>query len=266
MSLELQLADSVPPILVDDGQIEQILVNLILNARDAMPDGGTVRVETFHRGEFVGMRVVDHGVGMEESTRERVFEAFFTTKQRQEGTGLGLYVVYSLVDGMDGEVRIESQLGHGTTVTVEFPSRRDLRVEAKALETELVSVPGGDETVLVVEDRAVVRDLVCSALEEAGYTVLAAATGVEGLGASRSHGGKIDLVLSDVVMPEMSGPEMARRLREERPETRFLFMSGHPERAETLAKELSDVALLMKPILPSELCRRVRATLDAARS
>lgn len=265
VSLEMHLAPDLSPVLADKGQIEQILVNLVLNARDALPDGGTVRIETSRESNRIRLRVGDDGMGMDEATRERVFEAFFTTKQRQEGTGLGLYVVYSLVRGMDGDVRIDSEPGVGTTVTIELPARRDLSVVQRVAAESTSDVPGGDETLLVVEDRKAVRELVQQALQGVGYAVVVASTGVEGLAAARARSGEIDLVLSDVVMPEMSGPEMAREIRVEWPGTRFLFMSGHPEEAEALAKKLSDAEILMKPILPTELCRRVRAALDTPR-
>lgn len=265
VALEMNLAPDLSPVLADKGQIEQILVNLVLNARDALPEGGTVRVETSQEASRIRLRVTDDGTGMDEATRERVFEAFFTTKQRQQGTGLGLYVVYSLVRGMDGDVRIDSEPGAGTTVTIELPARRDLNVAHSAPAESTSEVRGGSETLLVVEDRKAVRELVQQALEGVGYTVVVASTGVEGLEATRARSGAIDLVLSDVVMPEMSGPEMAREIRREWPEMRFLFMSGHPEEAEALAKKLSDAEILMKPVLPSELCRRVRAALDTPR-
>jgi CheY-like chemotaxis protein len=198
---------------------------------------------------------------MDEETRERVFEAFFTTKDRRRGTGLGLYVVYSLVGVMQGTVRVESSPGRGTTVAIELPAVAGAAAAAPAPLGE-AEMAGGDETVLIVEDRAEVRGLVRTTLEGVGYTVLEAADGIAGLDLAARHPGRIDLVVSDVVMPRMSGPEMAEELRRRRPGIRVLLMSGHPERARHLMGALPDATLLMKPILPSDLCRHVRAALD----
>ena len=266
VSVDFVLGKDLAPVLADKGRIEQILVNLVINARDATAGRGNVIVETSTQPGTTTIRVIDDGSGMNEEVRERVFEAFFTTKDRQQGTGLGLYVVYSLVRGMGGDVRVASEVGTGTTVTIDLPARRDLRVmppgEVSAQGRE---VPRGAEALLVVEDRDSVRTLILETLDAAGYDVVGASNGGEGLDALRSRQGRFDLVISDVVMPGMSGPEMARAIRLEWPETRFLFVSGHPEQADALARQISDSAILMKPFLSSELCRRVRTILDEAR-
>jgi len=263
--MELSLAPALPAVVADPGHLEQILVNLATNARDAMPRGGALRITTSARDGRVRLDVTDTGAGMDEATRERVFEAFFTTKDRRRGTGLGLYVVYSLVGVMQGAVQVESSPGRGTTVAIELPAASgavpDVIAPTPLGEIEMM---GGDETVLVVEDRPEVRSLVRTTLEGVGYTVLEASDGVAGLDLVARHPGEIALVLSDVVMPRMSGPEMAEQLRRRRPGIRVLFMSGHPERARHLAGSLHDATLLMKPILPSDLCRHVRAALDGA--
>jgi len=261
--MELSLDPALPAVVADPGHIEQILVNLATNARDAMPRGGTLRITTSARDGQVRLEIADTGVGMDDATRERVFEAFFTTKDRRRGTGLGLYVVYSLVGVMQGTVQVESSPNVGTTVAIQLPAVDGAAVTpvvpAALGEAEMT---GGDETVLIVEDRPEVRALVRTTLEGVGYTVLEASDGVAGLDLVGRHPGAIDLVVSDVVMPRMSGPEMAEQLRRCRPGIRVLFMSGHPERARHLAGALHDATLLMKPILPSDLCRHVRAALD----
>jgi PAS domain S-box-containing protein len=258
--LELYLSESLPPVLADPGHLEQILVNLAVNARDAMPEGGRLRIETQAEAERVVLRVADSGMGMDAETRERIFEAFFTTKKREQGAGLGLYIVYSLVHEMGGDIRVESAASAGTTFCITFPIA-DATSQPRAVEAEGEWVPRGSETLLVVEDRDPIRRLVCGALEAAGYRVLTAPDGTEGLRLARSFEDEIHLVLSDVVMPQMSGPEMARAVRELRPQTRFLFMSGHPERAGRMVAR-SEGAVVLKPILPSDLCRKVREALD----
>jgi CheY-like chemotaxis protein len=163
---------------------------------------------------------------------------------------------------MHGDVRVESTRGQGTTVVIELPAVAGEAAAAQRVAFGEAEMAGGDETVMVVEDRPEVRTLVRNTLEGVGYTVLEAADGVAGLDLVGRHPGAIDLVVSDVVMPRMSGPEMAEAVRERRPGTRVLFMSGHPERARHLAASLDGAALVMKPILPSDLCRQVRAVLD----
>jgi hypothetical protein len=260
--MELSLDPDLPAVIADPGHVEQILVNLATNARDAMPRGGVLRIRTSTDDGRVRLEVTDTGIGMDDATRERAFEAFFTTKERGRGTGLGLYVVYSLVGLMRGAVRVDSSRGHGTTVVIELPAVAGEAAAAARAAFGEAEMAGGDETVLVVEDRDEVRALVRNTLEGVGYTVLEAPDGVAGLDLVGRHPGAIDLVVSDVVMPRMSGPEMAEALRARRPGTRVLFMSGHSERARHVADSFDGAALVMKPILPSDLCRQVRAVLD----
>ncbi len=259
--LALQLEPGLPMVFADPAHLEQILVNLAVNARDAMPEGGTLRIETERHGDRVRLAVTDSGVGMDTRTRERVFEAFFTTKEPGSGTGLGLAVVYSIVRSMDGEIRVESEPGDGTTVLIDLPATEDETRAAAAGEAE--PLPRGDETILVAEDRADVRALVVRTLEEAGYRVLEARDGIDALGMIERERAPVHLVLSDVVMPRMGGPELARVLVKRDPRPLILFMSGHPERGPALASAPCDGPLLMKPVRTDDLCRRVRETLDA---
>ncbi|MCA9509729.1 MAG: PAS domain S-box protein, partial [Myxococcales bacterium] len=258
VQVEVALDAALPAVHADAGHLEQILVNLAVNARDAMPSGGRLEIATHARDGAAALRIADTGVGMDETVRERAFEAFFTTKQRHSGTGLGLYVVYSVVSQMDGGIRVESAPGEGTAIEIELPAATESAAVAVAAPASASPATGGDETVLVVEDRAEVRAAVCTALRRAGYRVLEARDGAHGLAVARAFAGGIDLVLSDVVMPSMSGPRMMRELRAERPGTRVLYMSGHVDRLHDYGDELADEALVLKPIAPSALLARVR--------
>ena len=260
--VEFALDPEVPAVVADSGHLDQILVNLTVNARDAMPDGGVLRIQTSSADGWVRIQVADSGGGIDPEIRDRVFEAFFTTKSRQHGTGLGLYVVYALVQQMRGRIEIDSEVDAGTTVTVAIPGTRERASLVPNEAGEMPLVGGGSETILLVEDRSQLREIVAKTLSKAGYQVVEASNGAEAIERARSLAGPMELVLSDVVMPGMSGPEMARALRADFPSTRFLFMSGHPERARELAEELSDDTLILKPIAPPELLRRVREALD----
>jgi CheY-like chemotaxis protein len=262
--LQLELEPALPAVVADPSHLEQILVNLAVNARDAMPRGGTLRIETGLRDGMVRLEVSDTGIGMDPQTRQRIFEAFFTTKPRGHGTGLGLSVVYSLVKDMAGAIWAESEHGRGTRMIVELPAAPE---SVHGGETRDPLPPStrrdvGHETVLVAEDGDPVRYLVNRALEDAGYRVLTARDGQEALEIADSFPQPIDLVVSDVVMPRLGGFDLVRRLRAARPGTRFLFISGHPEQTGAPSTDLADVPLLAKPFRPAELCRRVRSVLD----
>ena len=262
ISLNLKLDPELSPVFVDPGHIEQILVNVALNARDAMPAGGILLIETRADGDRAVIEVSDTGVGLDHETRERIFEAFFTTKPRGEGTGLGLTIVYSLVKSMDGNIRVKSAPAEGTTITMDLPVTHDRGTTERSSGGQEHSLPGGSETILIVEDREAVLRLLTRALKSVGYKVLSASNGVDGLRVALNHGHEIHLVLTDVVMPQMNGPEMAKRLKEIMPRIRCLFMSGHAEPVGVSASELKGNTLITKPVLPSELCKRVREELD----
>jgi signal transduction histidine kinase len=256
---------------LDRGQMEQVLVNLVVNARDAMPQGGRITLETSDleldeasarqhpgvaRGAYVMVAVTDTGTGMDEHTRSRIFEPFFTTKEVGKGTGLGLATVYGIVQQSGGSIRVESEPGVGTTFTLYFP-----RVEEAVTAAQTTEAPRpGTETVLVVDDESEVQALVQAVLARYGYTVLGAVRSTEAVKIAESHPGAIHLLLTDIVMPEMGGPELAQRLRELRPDMAVLYMSGY---ADYTAGPDPAPALLQKPFTPEEVARAVRAALDA---
>ncbi len=265
---------------VDRAQVEQILMNLVVNARDAMPEGGALVIETrnaqldeawaaTHPGSSAGPHVLlsvnDTGVGMDPETQRHIFEPFFTTKELGRGTGLGLATVYGIVKQSGGYITVESTLGKGSTFRIFLP-----RVQEKATSVEATASTAapvrGRETILLVEDEDVVRELAREALQEGGYTVLEARHPGEALLVAERQGDGLDLLLTDVVMPHMSGPELAQRLRDQRPDLRVLFMSGYTDDATLRHGVLrSEVFFLQKPFTPEVLARRVRETLDAKR-
>ena len=270
-------------IRADQGQLEQILMNLAVNARDAMPEGGKLVVSTanvefdvpFVEGELIippgqysTLEVADNGCGMDEGTRSRIFEPFFTTKEAGKGTGLGLATVYGIVKQSGGYIRVRSTPGRGSIFTVFLP-----RAAAEAFETEKErpEIGGMEETrgrtILLVEDEETVRELANEIFRGAGYTVLEAPDGNQALAVWERHEGKIDLVVTDVVMPGMNGIELARRLDCLRPGIPTLFMSGYSETAvEDLGSIIKERAFLQKPITPTNLSRKVREILSGPES
>ncbi len=258
---------------VDRGQIEQVLVNLVVNARDAMPDGGELRVTTLPvrlegraarahdnlpAGEYVELSVTDSGVGMPADVQVRAFDPFFTTKGPGKGTGLGLSTVYGIVKQSGGSVWIESELGRGTTARILLPKVAPAVDEAPAPSPP--ATPAVEATILVVEDEEIVRTLVRATLVRAGYTVLEAADGEAALALSRGHEGAIDVVVTDIVMPRMGGRDLVTKLLAERPGVGLVFMSGYPNEA----REMQEFAggsgeFLQKPFGPGVLVEKVRA-------
>ena len=264
---------------LDPGQIEQVIVNLVINARDAMPHGGTLTIETnnqifdeeyarVHVGATPGAHVVlavsDTGAGMSRETQSRAFEPFFTTKQKGKGTGLGLATVFGIVRQSGGHVEVYSEVGVGTTFKLCFPRCTDPFVDsADPAPAVRVSVPRGTETILLVEDDAQLRSMARNILLRQGYRVLDAADGVEALKLSAAESAEIHLLLTDVVMPHMNGRELARRLADTRPLTKVLYMSGYTDNAIVHNGILDHgVSFLQKPITPDALGRKVRQVLD----
>jgi signal transduction histidine kinase/CHASE3 domain sensor protein/ActR/RegA family two-component response regulator len=266
------------PVLADRGQLSQVIVNLAVNARDAMPEGGRLTIEARDAplsaeyadehiavtpGPYVLIAVSDTGQGMSPAVRARMFEPFFTTKPRGKGTGLGLSTVFGIVKQSGGHIFVYSEVGHGTTIKVYLPRAS----EAAAIESG--SRPGpaatrGSETVLVVEDDEPVRRLARRALEGAGYTVLQAASPLEALDILARYNGPLDLLLTDVMMPELTGRQLADRLTASRPGLAVLFMSGYAEDAIVHHGRLDpDTDFLQKPFPPEALAQKVRAILDA---
>jgi PAS domain S-box-containing protein len=273
-ALELQLGR----VEVDPGQIEQVLMNLAVNARDAMPQGGTLVIETANvdlgeaearqndhgvsPGPYVRIVVSDTGSGMDAATLAHIFEPFFTTKAVDKGTGLGLATVYGIVKQSKGYIWPKTQLGKGTTFTILLPRLApESRVALPSQDAE--GDPLGQETVLLVEDNEAARELWRETLDMLGYRTVVASNGAEALELAGAHVGRIDLLLSDVVMPRLGGRELAARLRERRPDVRVIFMSGYT--ADTMLRQgIADVggAFLQKPFSGQQLARKVRETLD----
>jgi nitrogen-specific signal transduction histidine kinase/CheY-like chemotaxis protein len=292
VSIELKISLNASPdrIKADPGQVEQVLMNLAVNARDAMPQGGQLVIETKNvelyeaqageqsripRGKYVVLTVSDNGIGMSGELLGRIFEPFFTTKKPGKGTGLGLAIVYGVIKQTGGWITTRSEPGRGTTFDIYFPPavEGDSGPESKAKaggksrisESRLAtaSAARGTETILLVEDQDGIRDLVGEFLRKSGYRVLSAADGNEALQMAEGQKGPIDLLLTDVVMPNLGGRELALRLTEPRPQMKVLFMSGYPDHA-TWSSELVDdsASVLQKPFALETLARKVRVLLD----
>ena len=268
---------SIGRIKADPGQIEQVIMNLVVNAREAMPGGGQLTLETAEAkldedycrkrpgtrpGTYVMMAVTDTGEGMSEEVRSRVFEPFFTTRDQGKGTGLGLSTVYGIVKQSGGDIRVYSEPGRGTTFKIYLPRHEgpaDAMPERRAVPERL----RGEETILVVEDEDTLRRLVARILKRHGYEVLAASNGGEALLICEQREGAIHLMLTDVVMPQMSGPELADRLRDVVPDMRVLFMSGYTDNAMVHQGLIDrDVQFLQKPFTAEAVAAKVRSVLD----
>jgi CheY-like chemotaxis protein len=278
VDLETDLAPSVATITADAGQIEQIILNLALNGRDAMPNGGRLTIATANvdlgpdyardhpgaqPGPHVLLRVGDTGVGMDAETRARVFEPFFTTKPAGRGTGLGLATVFGIVQQSGGYITVSSAPGKGSTFEIYLPQSGE-PAHAAAVAEHAPSSYRGSETILLVEDEPGVRQASRRFLEEHGYRVLDAGDGLEALRLCERHSGAVDLVVTDVVMPGMSGRELADQMARLHPHTPVLYVSGYVNDAGA-ASLLHDptVALLQKPFGADTLARKVREMLDA---
>ena len=263
---------------VDSGQLEQVVMNLAVNARDAMPRGGRITIRTRnltpsdsfdleetagrHLRPKVAISISDTGIGLSPEVKAHLFEPFFTTKGVGKGTGLGLATVFGIVKQSGGDITVESEPGKGATFTVILPSQTPPRRRVGS-GAALRAVPRGTETVLVVEDEYAVRRIVKIALESAGYRVIEARNGPEALEAVRLNPGAIHLVVTDVVMPEMSGRELAERIVKDHPGVRILYMSGYMDDAVMRHGIVeSGVAFLQKPFTPLALARKVREVLD----
>ena len=278
IELVTMLKEPLASVRADTGQIEQVLVNLAVNSRDAMPKGGKLTIETsevelgesfpaFHfdvpPGPYVLLAVSDTGTGMDAKTLTHVFEPFFTTKAAGKGTGLGLSTVYGIVKQSGGHVAVYSEPGVGTTFKIYFP-RVDERPERASGSFKRKRQTAGTETVLVVEDEEAVRRLVCRSLEAQGYKCVPAANASEALLASEKHTGTIHLMLTDVVMPNLSGKELARRIATLRPRMKVLFMSGYTDNAIVHHGVLdAGTPFLQKPFTPQTLAAKVREVLSA---
>jgi signal transduction histidine kinase/CheY-like chemotaxis protein/HAMP domain-containing protein len=279
IQLEFSSPAEIPLVQGDTGMIEQVLMNLAVNARDAMPKGGALKItcsvedieagylQNHHEarcGTFVRLSVTDAGCGMDAATMARIFEPFFTTKEVGKGTGLGLATVYGIVKQHEGWIEVTSEVGKGTTFHVFFPAS-SAPVEAKSSSAEpSANVPGGSETILIVEDEPVLRDMAHVILESCGYHVYEAGTGVEAIQVWKANHDRIDLVLTDMVMPEgMSGMELAQKLRQSRPELKVIFASGYSmEDLDTTFIRNGRALFLQKPYTHFTLAKAVRDCLD----
>jgi PAS domain S-box-containing protein len=281
LELLFDLTTALGRVKADPGQIQQILMNLVVNARDAMPDGGKLTIQTANvyldedytrqhvavlPGAYVMLAVSDNGSGMEESTRARIFEPFFTTKEQGKGTGLGLSTVYGIVKQSQGNIWVYSEVGLGTTFKIYLP-----QVEGQAEKIQLSenarSLAPGTETILLVEDDDMVRGIARVILTSAGYTVLEAADGENALGLCHQHRGMIHLLLTDVVMPRISGRALADRVKELRPDIDILFMSGYTHEAIIHHGVLNEgINFMEKPFTPETLTRKIRAALNSSAS
>jgi len=279
--IELRIVEGpgLATVHADSGQLEQVILNLAVNSRDAMPTGGTLILETqnvdleepyagphttLRPGRYAMLAVTDTGVGMDAQTRLRLFEPFFTTKEQGRGTGLGLSTVYSIVKQSGGEIVVYSEPGHGTCVKVYFPSVHE-NVPQEAAEEAAENARPGSETILLVEDEEAVRKLVRRTLERQGYHLLVAAGGADAVRMAEQHKGLIHLLITDVIMPQMSGRETAERLKALRPGLHVLYVSGYTETTVARTGALAAGELfLQKPFTPQALVRRVRELLDRA--
>jgi CheY-like chemotaxis protein len=277
IDLVTHLDPSLGTVRADPGQLEQVLLNLVVNARDAMPDGGTLTVRTQNAevdasaarnhfgiapGDYVVFSVADTGVGIDADTQRRVFEPFFTTKDKPRGVGLGLATVYGIVSQSGGQIFVSSEPGRGALFAVYLP--REGAPRAGTLSSDPVALRPGSETILLVEDEEAVRNLTRRLLEAGGYTVLQASSAEQALEVEQRHSGRLDMLLTDVVMPGLSGPELARALFVSRPQMRVLYVSGYPDEAMASQGILEpDASFLQKPFTPEILARKIREILDA---
>jgi two-component system cell cycle sensor histidine kinase/response regulator CckA len=281
VELSTELDSSLGAIKADPGLIEQVILNLVVNARDAMPKGGRLTIETRNvtigeevrldavgvpPGSYVLLTVRDNGHGMDAETRSHLFEPFFTTKEKGKGTGLGLSTVYGIVKQSGGSIIVESAPGRGSTFRIYFP-RVEQEIPGLTGAADTIDPVRGRETILLIEDEPAVRGLVHETLRLHGYTVLAARHGIEALLASAKYVGPIHLILTDVVMPQMSGPEVAEKILTVRPGIKVLYMSGYPDHPVfDQGSVRRETGFLPKPFSPHVLVQKVREVLDSVKA
>ncbi len=280
IELVTKLAPGVGEVVADTGQLHQVLMNLVVNARDAMPDGGRLTIETLNveldrqhasthpeicPGPFVLLRVGDTGSGIPDEIKGRIFDPFFTTKSEGAGTGLGLSTTYGIIRQFGGVITVTSQAGRGTTFEILLPRLEPVQT-ANRVGTGTAGILHGSETVLVVEDQEAVRRLTVDTLKSFGYQVLEASNGVEALRVGKQYAGPIHLLLTDVVMPRMTGKELAEVFLPSRPESKLIYMSGYA--ADTMIEKglLQGATYLAKPFSPTPLAAKVREVLGPVRA
>jgi two-component system, cell cycle sensor histidine kinase and response regulator CckA len=273
VALTTSLSDDLPAVRADVGELEQVLMNLVTNARDAMPQGGRLSIETGDLGcverrrapresqgeppRQVRLAVSDSGCGMDAATRARIFEPFFTTKGPDQGTGLGLTIVRSIITQAGGAVHVTSETDRGTTFEVVLPAAPRADSQAPGLAR---GEPHGTETVLVVEDEALLREVIGETLSEHGYTVLAAGDGEEALRMIADEPGRVDVLLADIVLPGLSGPQVAQQLAVRDAGIRVLYMSGNTASGHG---DVTPFNFLPKPFTPGRLLQKLRSVLEA---
>jgi signal transduction histidine kinase/CheY-like chemotaxis protein len=280
---ECELGKNLDPVFMDKGQIYQVLMNLCVNARDAMPDGGTLNIKTENvvisphdpkpqevssPGRYVLLLIQDTGCGMDRETCEKIYEPFFTTKEVGKGTGLGLSTVYGIVKQNKGAILVDSEPGKGTSFKIYLPANASLTAGGRSKVSDLPqSSPGGSETLLVVEDEEMLLKLATYSLSASGYTVLTATDGEEALRVFKEHADEIDLVMMDVVMPNMGGKKAMEEILKQRPALPYLFVSGYSLDTghNDFIKE-KDLHLLSKPYHVKDLLGKIRDILDEAGS
>jgi CheY-like chemotaxis protein len=277
IELSVLLDDELARVKADLGQIEQVILNIAVNARDAMPQGGKLTIQTANveldtvyatdhlnivPGRYVMLAIHDTGCGMDEATKSRIFEPFFTTKEPGKGTGLGLSTVYGIVKQSDGYIEVYSEPGRGSAFKIYLP-RMDDPQEATIGDEKNVDSFLGWETILLVDDNELLRTSIDSFLRMMGYKVISAGNAPEALGLSRRHSGPIHLLISDLVMPGMDGSELAERILRERPYTRVLYISGYTEETIRLGNLIQPGTFLQKPASMPVLLRKIREILDA---
>jgi CheY-like chemotaxis protein len=262
---------------VDVGSMEQVLMNLIVNARDAMPNGGELKLQTrvvlltvghelphpdLRPGHYVVASVIDNGTGMTNEVRTRLFEPFFTTKPQGSGTGLGLAMCHGIVHQAGGAIAVRGECSVGTTFDIYLPLQQGTQIIADH-KVATVTLLAGNETILIVEDEPMILQLVSSALEKRGYRILTANDGIEALEVATSARTKVDLLVTDVVMPRLGGRDLVNRLLQHHPQVKVLYMSGYAENSLAHRGELPrGLNFIQKPYQPDELAARIREILD----
>jgi signal transduction histidine kinase/CheY-like chemotaxis protein len=277
ITLQLEIQPGIGKIKVDRSQLEQAILNLAVNARDAMPAGGTLAIQarnvhfsetqvwqhsSLPSGSYVALTISDTGVGIDPDAQTRIFEPFFTTKAPGKGTGLGLSMVYGVVKQSDGAITVESVLGRGTTFKIFLPKCDEEAASGQSALAE-PEKSTGSETILLVEDQAAIREVISAYLMRLGYNVLTAPDGEAALSIAATQQKSIDLVVTDLLMPNMGGLELATRMKQLHPETRVLFMSGYPDEAIRSQEGLTeDVEVMQKPFSMKSLAAKARSILE----
>jgi len=275
------LEKDLPLTTGDPGQMHQVLLNFCVNARDAMPDGGTLRLKTsrvpgifVHKRwenaeapEYIALSVSDTGTGMDDATRARIFEPFFTTKERDKGTGLGLAVVFGIMEKHSGFIDVESELGRGTTFTIYLPAKKGDERETVRNEKNSGEIGGGSETILIVEDEEMLRELLKMVLVGRGYKIMVAEDGVDAVRIYKERFSDIDLILCDFGLPKLDGFEVLKKVKAINPSAKIIIASGYidPEQKERILSG-GAIEIIQKPYIPNEMMDKIREALDAGSS